>query len=265
MADKLFDPIADWIDRFVFELVTRTSGWTVAVLALVMYPGLGLVMPLALGWSTLHLVEANLIFTLFGTAISLGWLGMQIEAGHRRHLVEWTTDLRLLDSAEFEWLVGEMFRREGWVVRETGCPDGPDGNIDLDLSNGGQRKIVQCRRWQSWPVGVDEIRLFLGTLMRERLPADAGIFVTLSKFTNQARQEAEQAGIGLVDNRELFSRIEKVRRTEPCPLCGTSMTLGRSKYGWWLRCVSNGCKGKRDLGMDAGRAVELLVEQLESG
>ncbi len=257
MADR----IAGWIDRLVVELVNRTSGWTVAALGLAMYPGLGLIMPLALGWSTLHLVEANLIFTLFAAAISLGWLGMQIEAGHRRLLVEWTTDLRLLDSLEFEWLVGEMFRREGWTVHETGRLDGPDGNIDLDLTDNGHRKVVQCKRWQSWSVGVDEVRLFLGTLMREKLPAEAGIFVTLSNFTNQARQEAEQAGIELIDNKELYLRIEKVRRTELCPLCNTSMTLDRSQHGWWLRCVNNGCKGKRDLGKDAGRAVQLLVEQ----
>jgi len=156
--------------------------------------------------------------------------------------------------------LGEVFRREGWTVQETGRPDGPDGNIDLELESKGTRIVVQCKRWESWQVGVDEVRRFLGTLMREGLPAESGIFVTLSSFTADARREAHQAGLVLIDNVELYSRIEKVRRPERCPQCGESMILDRSRRGWWLRCVSNGCPGKRDLGGDPARAVDLLVQ-----
>jgi hypothetical protein len=48
--------------------------------------------------------------------------------------MEWTSDLRSLSAEEFEWLVGEFFRREEWDVRETGRQDGPDGNVDLELT-----------------------------------------------------------------------------------------------------------------------------------
>jgi hypothetical protein len=250
----------NFLDRSVLALVSRISGPTVAALAVLLYAGIGLVLPLTVSWPTWYLVEANVIGTGLAAVVSCGWLMVRIEAGNRRRLVEWTSDLRLLDSSEFEWLVGEVFRREGWIVRETGSQDGPDGNIDLDLTRDRERKIVQCKRWTSWPIGVDELRRFLGTLMREKLPSDAGIFVTLSSFTEQARQEAQQAGITLVDNRELYSRIEKVRRSELCPLCKTPMTLGRSQHGWWLRCTTNGCSGKRDLSADPGRAVDLLIQ-----
>ncbi len=96
--------------------------------------------------------------------------------------------------------------------------------------------------------------------MREKLPGEAGIFVTLSSFTDQARTEAEEAGITIIDSPELQTRIEKVRRNEICPNCGIPMVLDRSQHGWWLRCVQVGCKGKRDLGADPGRAVELLTQ-----
>jgi Restriction endonuclease len=250
----------DVFDRLLLALVSRISGTAIAVLALTLYAGIGLVLPLSLGLASWYLVEANVVGTGLAAVVAFGWLSVQLEAGHRRHLVEWTSNLRLLDSSEFEWLVGEVFRREGWVVRETGRKDGPDGNIDLSLSRDGQRKIVQCKRWTSWSVGVDEIRRFLGTLMREKLPGGAGIFVTLSSFTEQAREEAQQAGIAIVDNRGLYGRIEEVRRSERCPLCGTPMILARSQHGWWLRCATNGCSGKRDLSSDPGRAVELLME-----
>jgi len=95
------------------------------------------------------------------------------DAGGGKNLLEWTTDLRLLDAKEFEWLVGEVFRRDGWTVDETGSQDGPDGNVDLRLTRDGVHRIVQCKRWTSWNVGVDTVRAFAGTIMREGLPGSA--------------------------------------------------------------------------------------------
>jgi HJR/Mrr/RecB family endonuclease len=250
----------DLFERAVLGLVSRVSGRTVAVLAVLLYPGIGLVLPLALHWSTGQLVEANVLGTVLAGVVSLGWLSVQVESAKRRHLVEWTTDLRLLSAEEFEWLVGETFRREGWSVRETGRQDAPDGNIDLELTRDGHRKIVQCKRWESWYVKVDEIQRFAGTLFREGLPGTAGIFVTLSDFTQHARAEARKTGLTLIDGRDLYSKVEKVRRPEPCPTCQRPMHFDRSPRGWWLRCIAPGCSGKRDLGTEPGRAVELLTQ-----
>ena len=63
---------------------------------------------------------------------------------------------------KFEPLVGEVFRREGWNVQETGRVDAPDGNVDLVLTKADARVIVECKRWESRPVGVDTVRGFLG-------------------------------------------------------------------------------------------------------
>lgn len=248
------------LDRAVIALVTRIPGWTVAVISLALYPGLGLALPLALGWSIPSLINANVFGVTFAAVISLGWLTVQLQAKDRRHLVEWTTNLRLLSAEEFEWMVGELFRREGWKVRETGRQDTPDGNIDLELTRGGERRIVQCKRWTSWQVGVDEIRNFAGTLLREGLPGTQGIFVTLSDFNEQARQEAQSAGVTIIDGRDLYAKVERARRAEPCPICQSSMVLGRSQHGWWFRCVGEGCSGKRNLGNEPGRAVDLLTQ-----
>lgn len=240
--------------------VARQSGRVVATVALVFYAGVGLALPVFSGWSPLWLVLANIFGTSLAALVLITWLANRVQARDRRHLVEWTTDLRLLDSSEFEWFVGEVFRRDGWVVEETGRPDGPDGNVDLSLRKGGVRRLVQCKRWTSWLVSVDDIRAFAGTLARERMPPTDGIFVTLSGFTEQARQEAQTLGLTLLDNRDLYARAEHVRRTEPCPACGSPMVLDRSSRGWWFRCVAHGCAGKRDLGRDPIRAVELLTE-----
>lgn len=249
----------DYLFERILMAVARSSGYAVAALALLFYGVGGLALPLALDWPVLHLVVANVLGTMLAGLVSLGWFVVQVQARDRRHLVEWTTNLRLLTAEEFEWLVGEVFRREGWEVRETGRQDGPDGNVDLELTRDGQRTIVQCKRWVSWPVSVDEIRKFAGTLMREGLAGSAGIFVTLSDFTEQAKAEARKIGITLADNRDLYSRIEMVRRAEPCDICQKPMILARSSRGWWLRCVAVGFQGKRDLGRDPARAVDLLT------
>src|ERR1700687_5528186 len=240
-------------------LVTHVSGWVVLVIALLFYPGLGLALPLALRWPTFALVETNLLGAVFAVVVCMGWLSAQVQAAGRRHLVEWTTNLRLLMPDEFEWLVGETFAREGWGVRETGRQEGPDGNIDLKLAKQGKNVIVQCKRWDSRLVGVDEIREFAGTLMREGLGGSNGVFVTLSGFTAAATAEAKQIGIKLINGPKLYSKIERVRHAEPCPICQQPMVLDRSSQGWWFRCVAIGCHGKRDLSNEPGRAVELLT------
>src|SRR2546426_500829 len=81
-----------------------------------------------------------------------------------------------------------------------------------------------------------------------------------SDFTKQARDEAKAAGISLVDGRDLYAKVDKVRRPELCEICQKPMLLGRSQHGWWFRCVNPGCNGKRHLGAEPGRAIELLTE-----
>ncbi len=254
--------LTNLFERALMWLVTHVSGWVVLAVALLFYPGLGLALPVALRWPTVALVETNLLGAVLAGVAGLGWLSAQVQSARRRsNLVEWTTDLRLLMPDEFEWLVGETFAREGWTVRETGRQEGPDGNIDLKLANQGKQVIVQCKRWDSRLVGVDEIREFAGTLMREGLAGSNGVFVTLSDFTQSAKTEASQIGIELINGRELYSKIERVRRAAPCPICQQPMVLDRSSRGWWFRCVATGCQGKRDLSNEPGRAVELLTSR----
>jgi restriction system protein len=246
------------LDRAVLAFVARISGGAAAAVAVAIW-GTGIAVPLALHWRVWFVVEANAVGTVFAGVVIIGWLFVRLEQAQRRNLLEWTSDLRLLNAEEFEWLVGEIFRREGWKIRETGRQDAADGNVDLDMTRSGKRMIVQCKRWESWQVGVGEIRQFAGTLMREGLPGSSGLYVTLSDFTSDARAEAKSVGVGLIGKGDLYARIEKVRRSEPCPVCGKPMIVDRSSRGWWMRCVANGCAGKQDLSAEPGRAIELLT------
>ena len=253
LSDRYYDAVF-WIAR-------RVPGRAVAAIALLSYFGVGLALPIVFNWDAAWLINANLYGTLFAGSLLLAWFLVQLQARDRRLLLDWTSDLRLLDGQEFEWLVGELFRREGWKVLERGRQDEADGNIDLELKNGTERRLVQCKRWTVQWVGVDEIRKFVGTLTREGLPPSSGIFVTLSTFNRHAVAEAEASGLELVDGGDLGRRLEKVRNSEPCEFCQKPMILDHSVHGWWLRCLTPGCKGKRHLDREPGRAVALLLDQ----
>src|SRR5664280_1503639 len=152
----------EFIESLILEHVVKAPGVLVAATMVVFYPGVALVLPMSLGWTGWWFVDANLTGATIAGFVGLGWLVLQVQARDRAHLLEWSSDLRLLNAAEFEWLVGELFRREGWTVDETGSQEGRDGNIDLRLRKGGVSRLVQCKRWTAWQVGVDDIRAFAG-------------------------------------------------------------------------------------------------------
>jgi restriction system protein len=254
-------PTATALDDWLTRGVGRLGLWKPLVLAAALYSGIGLVLPLGIDANPAVLIALNVMGVVLAFVVTLAWSLSILQASARRHLLDWTTDLRLLSSSEFEWLVGELMRREGWQVTETGREGEPDGNVDLRMIRNGHTQLVQCKRWESRALGVNEVRKLGGTLMREGLPGASGTLVTLSEFSDQAVAEAGQIRLELVDGRALSRRLEAVRRAELCPNCETAMLLGRSEHGWWLRCPrwSEGCSGKRDLGSEPGRAVELLL------
>jgi HJR/Mrr/RecB family endonuclease len=245
------------------DVLTRTVGrlhpMRGAALALAVYIGLGVVLPVLLRPGRAGTIALGALGATWAVVVLLAALLAAQQAGHRRLLIEWTSDLRKLDPTEFEWLVGEVLRREGWSVVETGRRDRPDGNVDLRAERADNRMLVQCKRWASRPVGVDEVRKLAGTASGEN-PTDV-VLVTLSDFTADAIAEAPRLHVQLVDGRALLDRIERVRRSEPCPRCETPMILDRSLRGWWLRCPRfPQCEGKRDLAHEPGASVDLLLQ-----
>lgn len=248
------------IESGFWWVARRASGRTISAIATFCYVGIGLVLPIALDWPVLWLVSANIFGTALAGLLIFFWIVVLVQRAQRRHLVDWTTDLRHLTSTEFEWFVGELLRREGWQVDEVGQPGAPDGGIDLRIRRGKDVALVQCKRWESRPVGVELVRSFAGVVAREGASPTSSIFVTLGTFTPPAAEEAAKLGIALWDGPALFERSERLRRPEPCPVCGDPMRLDRSPHGWWFRCVRPACSGKRDIGRDPAAAVELLTK-----
>jgi hypothetical protein len=259
----------DWLVRTVGPLpMAAALGIAGAV-----YAGVGVAFPLAIGSNTAVLIGCNVIGAALAWTIALAWLLPLVEGKLRTQLLEQTTSLRSLSAAEFELVVGELLRREGWSVQETGRHGRPDGNVDLRIRHGDRERLVQCKRWDSRTVGVDEVRKLGGTLLREGLTGRDAVLVTASDFTAAAVEEARRTGIELVGSHELLRRLEYVggmellgrdsraKTTYLCPNCASPMILGHSQHCWWVHCPSyyDGCKGKLDLGVEPRGALERLL------
>ena len=64
---------------------------------------------------------------------------------------------------DFELLVGEAFRLQGYEVTELGGA-GPDGGVDLVLRRGREKFLVQCKQWKAFKVGVAVVRELYGAM-----------------------------------------------------------------------------------------------------
>jgi restriction system protein len=77
------------------------------------------------------------------------------------------TSLLRLSWREFEEVIGEAYRRQGYAVVENAGP-GEDGGIDLVAKKEGETILVQCKQWKSEKVGVPTVREMFGLLNAER-------------------------------------------------------------------------------------------------
>ena len=125
--------------------------------------------------------------------------------------------LKSLSWTEFEQLVGEAFRQQGYQVVET--PAGPDGGVDLVLRKDGEKILAQCKHWRATKVGVPIVRELFG-VMADRGAAGAFV-VTSGALTREAQAFANGRNIELLNGRELEQLLRKARtsgterKTEP--------------------------------------------------
>ncbi len=158
-----------------------------------------------------------------------------IQAFGRRMLFKAAKDIdaiRAMSWREFESLVGEFYRRQGYRVEETGG-GGADGGVDLLLRRDGEKVLVQCKQWRTFKVGVSIVREMFGVMVAEH--ADRVIVVTSGRYTNDAIQFARGKPIDLVDGSALARMIREVRNAPDAPSPATPPGMpaqdGRAEHG----------------------------------
>ncbi|MCI2244568.1 restriction endonuclease [Xanthomonas sp. PPL568] len=134
-----------------------------------------------------------------------------LKARHRRRLLDTRTTLESLAAGgwrQFERLVGEAFRRQGYAVEETGL-GGADGGIDLILRKDDRRTLVQCKQWKRQQVGVSVVREMYGLLAHHQ--ADAVKIVCVGSYTGDAERFARGKPIELIGGERLLKMIQATR------------------------------------------------------
>ena len=180
-----------------------------------------------------------------------------------------------LSWREFEQLVGEYFRRQGFSIAETGGA-GADGGVDLVLSRGSDRYFVQCKQWKARQVGVVTVRELYGVMAAKG--AAGGYVVTSGVFTEEAKRFAEGREINLIEGDQLAQLIAEqsassarsiaaqandllprgkreasasASEVPACPQCGLPMVLRTARKGaqagisFWGCSAFPKCRGTR--------------------
>jgi restriction system protein len=201
----------------------------------------------------------------------LAALASYIGAKGRQRLLETRTSmdsLRALSWRQFELLVGEAFRRQGYTVQETG-QGGADGGIDLVLRKDGKLTLVQCKRWKTQRVDVKVVREMYGLLAHHQ--ASEVKIIAVGAYTADAQRFATGKPIELITGAALLDMVRSVQTTPatptpqarpsaapettpPCPKCGREMQLRanrRTNERFWGCTTYPACRGTRQLAESA--------------
>lgn len=147
-----------------------------------------------------------------GNAISPAILATQPPASSDGRSVQgpattWSAEVfSRIEWRRFEAVCEAFFAQAGFQTRSQS--HGADGGVDIWLhSRNKANAVVQCKHWQGRPVGVKEMREFLGVMASHQLKQ--GIYATTSTYTPDAQAFAKANGINAIDGAGLLQLIAK--------------------------------------------------------
>jgi restriction system protein len=231
-------------DESILDLLIERPWWVSVLFSFIAFVGLKFVLP--------SIEFQNMVLNSFakGLSIAAPFLALillipapisALRSWRKRRRLDsqkGIDSIRTLGWREFEELVGEAYRREGYTVIEH-TTAGPDEGIDLVLKKDGDLVLVQCKQWKSTKVGVNIVREVLGVMTAKH--ATSGILITSGIFTQEAKNFAVDKPIDLVDGAQLLQligQVQKERVASPesvpanlCPKCGGEMVIRTAQKG----------------------------------
>jgi len=279
----------------LIDIVAVLPWWAGVVLAIVSYLALHQVASLPVVTAVQPSQSGSIVIQTIWKGLATGGqyllpliflAGAGISAWRRHERAALVKNAAKSDSADglngmswqqFEKLVGEAFRLQGYAVVETGG-GGADGGVDLVLSQGGEKFLVQCKQWRAFKVGVDVVRELYGVMAAKA--AAGGFVVTSGRFTDDAITFASGRNVTLIDGPKLHGMIRQAQAKlqsaswsapntpgsqQPapaaghsaiptCPVCSKPMVKRRSRRGanaggeFWGCTAYPACKGTSAIG-----------------
>jgi restriction system protein len=192
------------------DFFLTTPAWLAPTLATIAFLTLRFLAPLLLPTPQTpfdHLFAVRIMLSVATWAIPAlllaAWVTAEFSKFLDRRRFNRTTsiaDVQQHSWQQFERLVAEAFRRQGYHAEVTGS-SGPDGGIDILLHKDGQLSLVQCKHWKAFAVGVKPVRELRGLVAAHA--AARGVLVTSGRFTPAAHAFAADNPIDLIDGEKL--------------------------------------------------------------
>lgn len=198
--------LAQRFDDYVEDTVVGRRAW---VIVLVFALGLPILTALLDAVFPALYRAGNVAISLFiGAIVGLALVLVARERErYRAAAIDNTGDIAALRKKpwrEFEMLVGQVFRDQGFVVKERGGFK-RDHGVDLIAELGKERVLVQCKRWSAWKVSEGKVKELYADIKTQEFTE--GWLVTCSRFTEFAKTWAKGKPIRLIDGEELVKLI----------------------------------------------------------
>ena len=197
-------------NKSILDDLITLPWWFNLVLAAIVYYGLKYYVPTIEFKSPAFQSIGKVFPSMAGMFASIFIFVAVISAFHawrRGELLDRQTSVKSIKDLpwkDFEYLVSEAYRRQGYTVHEN-LGGGSDGGVDLVLSKDGNRTLVQCKNWKSSKVGVTTVRELFGVMTAE--DASGGIVVCSGHYTKDAIEFAKGKPIALIDGTALSRLI----------------------------------------------------------
>ncbi len=247
MADgHLGSWLAQRFDDYVEDTVVGQRAWVIVLLFALGLPILTAILDVA--FPALYRPGNVAIGLFIGSIVGLALVLVARERErYRAAAIDHTGDIAALRKkpwGEFEMLVGQVFRVQGYVVKERGGVK-RDHGVDLIAERGNERVLIQCKHWSAWKVGEGQVKVLYADVKTQEFTE--GWLVTCGRFTEFAKSWANGKAIRLIDGEELVRLIRDEHIPGPlrapmatqtpdasaaqtCPDCGTAMRRHMNHY-----------------------------------
>ena len=255
----MFDIAAEF-QHYPFWLAIGAAGSVLVVLEVITPAVVGQARPTGpsgINYAALFLPFVQIIGWIFAVLIVLfGLIGVLSRSARRlgdaTRFDRQTSleSIRQLSWQEFERLLAEAYRRQGYEVHVRGGPM-PDGGVDLEIHKAGETLLVQAKHWKARVVRLPQLRELWGAVAAEH--ADGAIFVTSGSFTAGAQKWVADKNFSLVAGEHISRLIPAVAPTvarvsapPTCRRCGRQMVQRTASRGMHAGESFWGCSGYPD-------------------